>query len=150
VKIKRFSGNKSPAIICSDSVFSIFIHCNVSSNGCEESMPLSRANEDSDSDPFSEHSLTIRRRCLPGQPPASLTVFKMSLSIVLSFILGAAMFTAFIAQINQRKMDSGLDRQCAMRTSHYCKLFQSKAPIFSQLSRAATGEDQDEQNICDC
>jgi hypothetical protein len=131
--LKRFSEDKCPAIVFSNTLFNIFIviiFSIMSINRFEESIPLSLANEDSDSDHYSEPSLTGRRRCLPGQPPASPSVFKSSLSIVLSFIFGAAMSTALIAQITQRKVDSDLDRQCAMRMSHYCELSIIKSSPF--------------------
>jgi hypothetical protein len=132
--LKRFSEDKCPAIVFSNTLFNIFIDIIfsiMSTNGFEESIPLSWANEDSDSDRYSEPSLTDRRRCLPAQPPASPSVFRSSLSIVPSFIVGAAMSTAFIAQITQRKVDSDLDRQCAMRMSHYCELSIIKSSPFS-------------------
>ncbi|TAQ83165.1 hypothetical protein B7494_g8511 [Chlorociboria aeruginascens] len=91
----------------------------ISSNLFNESIPLSGANENSDSDYILQSPRTKRRCRRPSLPPALPTVFKMLLSVLLSFILGAAISMVLTAQINQRKQDTDLIRQCAMRMSHY-------------------------------
>ncbi len=78
--------------------------------------------EDTDSDntlqPF-----TNRRRRQRSLLPALPTGFKILLSVLLSFILGVVISMALIVQINQRKQDTDLIRQCAIHMSHYCEFY---------------------------
>ncbi|KAK4171324.1 hypothetical protein QBC36DRAFT_199588 [Triangularia setosa] len=109
----------------------------MSSGMSEDKISFAGTSEDSDSDHGLELLPKIRQRRSPGQTLLP-SIFIKSLFFLLGLILGITIATIVSQQI-QQGIEMDLDRQCAMRTSQYCKstfMYKLRTPVLNEVDHA--------------